>query len=184
MNRLPSTVALAIWLGYALTSAVLPTLPDMVATMIPVLAGEGGGMGSAALAVPHLLLTLAAEGAPLLLAAGLLGVAVCFIHAARPARRRHGEWLGLAGLGLLAIVAASPWRLSFGLAAAEGSPELFWALLVLSAAAILFDRLVSTEDEDDAAAFEAGILAIARGMARQTHAYAERSLRDAEGPNR
>lgn len=168
MPRLPSTFALAGWLGFVATSGL------MLAASDPSL----GRPATDALA--------AAE----LVTAATLALALACVNGRRRDRRALGERLGLAAFASIALVAAVASVSGLQAFPAGTAPGPFWTFLVLGVLAIGFDRVVTEERlEDDGAAFEAGITAIAEAMARQTHRYPLRPDRrtasqGSEGPVR
>lgn len=168
MPRLPSTFALAGWLGFVATSGLMLAASDL----------SFSRPATDALAAAEL--TIAATFA----------LALACVNGNRRDGRALGERLGLAAFGSIALVAAVASVCGLQAFPAGTAPGPFWALLVLGALTIGFDRVVTEErSKDDGAAFEAGIAAIARAMARQTHLYPLRPDRRAggqgsEGPSR
>ncbi|MBC8131180.1 MAG: hypothetical protein H7Y08_12760 [Rhizobiaceae bacterium] len=167
MSRLPSTVALAGWFGFVLTSIIL--------------ASNGAGSEIATLEFATADLTAAMAYAALLVwqaaSAAAMAWALYCLHDTGRERRRFGEQLGLAGLFALAVHGGLGLVVGIDPVAAQSAG--YWVMLVLAALALLFDRLVAVEEDagDDKENFEAAVAVIAQSMARQTELYTDPSHR-------
>ena len=175
MLRLPTTLALAPWLGFLLLSAALSAAGSVDQAL--------QGTPTPLFRIDPSVLMHQAGLAPILLlvAAGLIAGALFFLHEPRIDRRALGEGLGYGGLGLVALVASGSGAGVFSIDVSGGA---FWALLGAAAAAIAFDHLVADEAPDDEEEFRAGIEAIAQAMARQTYLHTEPHGPDREVPRR
>lgn len=162
MQRLLTTVTLSAWLGYCAVSAYTLSA-EAFAVM-----RDGSGTGAA----PAWLSTFVGDevGATSFLAlAGLFGAALYLLHVTQGRRAvAAAEKLSLGALGLTGLL------LLVGAGAVAGPSVSTTVLLLLaSASALLVDRLITVDEEEevDLDAFDAGLAAVAEAMARQTRLY-------------
>lgn len=161
MRRIVSTTALSGWLGFAIVSVILSSMPLLGGI------SASGGVTSEATAGVAVLLSIVA-------AIGLILAALYHLHAPLHPHDTSGAAERLGALGFLAIGLVASFAPMMGVDpfGAEEASIGFWALLLASVAALWFDRAVAPDPEtEDDADFEAAVSVIAQSMARQTFLY-------------
>jgi hypothetical protein len=175
MRRATTAVLLSGWTGFLAVSAAVPAIgvlhlaepsfpvPSMLADQVGHLSQVVLVNGNSELVAA----TVASLAAAML--ASLLGLALWLVVRTEEWERRLGERLAFRGLaGIAALVAGVRLSGSSALDAAGSLPS-FALILGLSVAALLFDRLLdSVEEEADAddEGFRAALSLIGREMAR------------------
>jgi hypothetical protein len=180
MKRLATSIATAAWIGFLgvfcielLADVAVPDLATSlsVASWPPELTAQFDGIGP----------VLEALGTPakLGMAAVCLGLVALFASAlyllntprgddpAKAEKRLGSALVSVALLALAAQISGQP------LLPIDLGGGLVWLAVTLSVIAVLFDRLVDTQETDDEAEFHAGITAMAERMARQTRLYTQ-----------
>ena len=160
MRRLPTTLALGAWIGF-LAVEVFQRASGL---------GDILRQSRAVVEATAVLTRIDLPTFLMLLAGALLASGLRFLSEERIDRRQIGERLGMAGLGVLALLASVP---GLDATAPLGASLGFWAALAASVAFLAFDHCITDESPDDEAEFRAGIAVIAAAMAQQTRLYVE-----------
>ena len=177
MRRLPSTLALASWMGFLAVSATMRLAGTSETLLV-----HADALRQLRLADPSTLFSRLDLTSLLLFGiASMLGCALYLLNEARTDRRYIGEGIGFCALGLVAVMAVAPGTTVFSVDTGSAG---FWGLLICSLVAIGFDRLITDEAPDDEEEFRAGMAFIAQAMARQTHLYSGPERPDSKAPMR
>lgn len=167
IKRLPSTVALSGWLGFALAASACASARAL-GLSLPI---ESLQFPTPNLAkIPPFLAQGFGAMFFLWVAAGM-ALSLLLLNWPEPRRQRLGERVAAAALTLLALgYATCLLGEAYAGTSVQPSGEAI-AVIGLSALALLFDRSVAIPDADEDPAFEAAIAVIAAGMATQVRRF-------------
>lgn len=171
MQRLPTSFALSLWLGFHAVSGVseLANMAGVTALMgNPLEPPASTGIGSIFVAA----LTIGT--------AGVLAAALVLLNSANPRKTLRGEWLAFGGIGVSSAMVLAALLFGEPFAAVFDRIDLALWSVALSLLALGFDAcLHAPDDEEDELAFRKALLQIEASIPRETRDKADQSSRAA-----